>query len=400
MSLPEGVAELIAVKEARSNFVTDPDAAPGTYEWQLHRAWLELDQHRGRSVGGQRKVLFECAADILSRPAKPMQWTISGIIPEKSVFSISAEPKAAKTWAEIEIALAVANAVPAFGEFQVSEAGEVALFMAEDSEQSMRTRLAALAVGKGLDPQKATGRIHIQCRGHIDLQDDADVCAVIAAVRMLPRAPKLVALDPLRDIHGAEENDSGAMAHVMAQLRAIRDLLDCTVLFVHHSAKSSPDKSSRRAGQMMRGSSAIHGAVDGGFYMALKAHTESTLTDSVLVETKTGRAAGLFELTLNIRDDANGEATWALWTYSREVRAKAAPAAEELGADIQAALAEKPDSGSGLALRLSRRTQAVLQACKELETGGDDHEDRATVAHPFPRFPGSAGSTPSALPTP
>lgn len=320
------VARLEELRSSGQDFVTDEFAAEGTYEWHLNRARIDLDAHRGGQPGGRRQVEFQSASDLISRPPKPMLWTVQGVIPEQSLYGIIAEPKSSKTWAEIVFAIAVANGVPAFGEFLVSDPGDAALFLAEDSEQSIRTRLAATARGMGLDPIEATKRIHVQCRGTLDLSRDRDVCEVIAGVRALERKVKIVCLDPLRDVHTAEENSSSEMAPVMANLRALRSILGCSIVFVHHAAKSGGDKSGRRPGQMARGSSVIHASVDGGFYMSLgKGASECTWPNTVLVETKTGRSAGLFGLTLDVEDDENGEARVARWTFSREAAAKGSP---------------------------------------------------------------------------
>jgi hypothetical protein len=118
--------------------------------------------------------------------------------------------------------------MPTCGEFKTGGAAQaVALFLAEDSEQSARARLAALAKGRGLDPEKALEKVFLECRATLNLRDAESVANLIASIRLLPEKPGLVVLDPLRDLHDAEEKESGPMAEVMGNLRAIRDLCGC-----------------------------------------------------------------------------------------------------------------------------------------------------------------------------
>ncbi len=133
-------------------------------------------------------------------------------------------------------------------------------------------------------------------------------------------------LDPLRNIHTGEEDSSDAMSKVMARLRFLSAQLGCTVLFVHHSKKQSADSKGTRQGQMMRGSSAIHGAVDSGIYFSnLKVDGADTFTNTVQSEVKGARGAGFFQLTLKIEDENETavDARWHVDMKPRETKAEA-----------------------------------------------------------------------------
>ena len=139
---------------------------------------------------------------------------------------------------------------------------------------------------------------------------------------MLPEIPALIVIDPLRDVHGAEENESGPMADVMDRLRSIRDIVGCAVLFVHHLGKASRDNQKSRAGQRMRGSSVIHGSVEGTIALGeLKGDRSTYLESTVDVELKAGQGAGVFMLRLDIIDDpVIRQAVSASWTFGRPDR--------------------------------------------------------------------------------
>src|SRR5690606_16228386 len=122
--------------------------------------------------------------------------------------------------------------------------------------------------------------------------------------------------DPLRDLHSGDENDSGAMSAVMQAMRAIRDIVGCSVVFLHHSKKGA---SAGRGGQDMRGSTAIHGAYDFGFHFSgLDSDGQSYWSSDIEVEVRDARGAGKFSLRLDLEDDAHGEAIRATWTVDRD----------------------------------------------------------------------------------
>lgn len=74
--------------------------------------------------------------------------------------------------------------------------------------------------------------------------------------------PKLVILDPLRNFHSLDENDSGQMVELLAPLRAWSIKHDAALLVVHHTKKASEDGQLMTANDM-RGSGAIFGLADG-----------------------------------------------------------------------------------------------------------------------------------------
>lgn len=306
---------LAAIEELREPFATDPNAKPGTYEHRLHAARVALERYSGTGAADAGRFAFEKATALLSRVVTSLVWVVFGFIPELSVIVIAGEPKTSKTWLALTMAIATAARNALFGVFKVPSGARraVCYFALEDSDRSFKTRLIALARGMGLDPVAAVEHVQVKCRSSLNLRSDADLCGLAASC---PDDLAILFIDPLRDAHTGEENSSGDMAEVMRRLRFLRDFLGCSVVFVHHSAKASPDKANRRPGQMMRGSSAVHGAVDGGIYLLLQKASEAEWQNTVVVELKAGKGAGTFGLTLNIEDNENGEAQLARWTYS------------------------------------------------------------------------------------
>ncbi|MBI1949351.1 MAG: AAA family ATPase [Deltaproteobacteria bacterium] len=276
--------------------------------------------HAGQGADcDQAAPFFAPAAELFSRTFPSTPWLVRGLLTDRAVFAVAGEPKTAKTWASLEIAMALGTGTPAFGELEaVGGPRSVALFMVEDDAQSTRNRLRALATSRGLAPEVACARLHVENLAALDVRNPEHLARLVASVWAIPEPVAAVVLDPLRDVHTAEENSSTEMAEVMRALRALRTVLGCAVVFVHHSHKAGAEGKGRRPGQRMRGSSAIHGAVDGGLYLLdLTGNLETEWVMKAQAEVKRARSAGFFSLTLTVEDDANGEAVAARWTFDR-----------------------------------------------------------------------------------
>lgn len=288
---------------------------------------------------------FAPAADLATRTFSATPWLVRGMLTQRALFVVGGEPKTTKTWAALELGMAIATGTRAFGEFaSVGEPAPVALFLAEDSEQATRNRLRSLASSRGMDLRDAARRIYHRNLAPLDITKSDDLARLVAGVRELPEPPAALILDPLRDLHTADENDSTAMSRVMHALRALRSVLGCAVVFVHHAAKASESSKSRRPGQRMRGSSVVHGAVDGGLYLTdLQGNLETEWTNQGHVEVKAARGVGTFSLTLRVEDDEAGEAVRAEWQYA----SGAAKAALSEADFVVAALTELNDRSPG-----------------------------------------------------
>jgi hypothetical protein len=112
------------------------------------------------------------------------------------------------------------------------------------------------------------------------------------------------------------------MAMVARNLRKLAHDLGCVVLVVHHTGKPSEGARGRKGGQLLRGSSVIHGALSAGaLYVngAPSTHKTSERDDCVVFrnelegELKAARSLGTISLELIIEDDDHGEATSASW---------------------------------------------------------------------------------------
>lgn len=76
------------------------------------------------------------------------------------------------------------------------------------------------------------------------------------------RDPRLVILDPLRNFHGCDENDSGQMSRLLSPLRHWALNHEACVMVVHHAKKLEEGRASYDNGDL-RGSSALFGLANG-----------------------------------------------------------------------------------------------------------------------------------------
>jgi hypothetical protein len=295
----------------------ESDTPPDPWKAMLAKALADVQSLLGATDDAECTPLFDLdAVDLLSKQFDGARWLVTGLVTVGGITTIGGLPKAAKkTWLGTEIAVAIATGTKVCGEFYARK-GVVAYFYAEDMEQQIQNRIRALLSGanRELEP----GKLHPCPRGKfLDITRDKDLARIVASCRRLGRIDALV-LDPLRDIHSAAEDKSDEMSPVMKRLRLLAEILDCTVVIVHHSGKITKDNEARGGGQRLRGSGAVHGSTDSGIYITkCEGDGRNKFKNTIESEIKGARSAGVFKLDLEIEDDADGNAECATWTFAR-----------------------------------------------------------------------------------
>ena len=187
-------------------------------------------------------------------------WLVRSLWPASAVGLIGGPPKCAKTWLALDLALSVASNTPCLGALAVESPGPVLLYLAEDSLHSARARVDGIAQHRGLELLKAD--LHLITAPSLRLDQEFDkqrLAATVAAIK-----PRLLLLDPFVRLHRSDENDSGAISAILADLRTLQRSFDVAVLLVHHSRKNGRGPQ----GYALRGSGDLYAWGDAYAYLS------------------------------------------------------------------------------------------------------------------------------------
>jgi hypothetical protein len=200
-------------------------------------------QARSRSL----KILT--LAEVEAMP--PAVWLVEGLVPSRALVIPWGPPKVGKTFVWLSLSLHIAAGIPWADRAVVQGA---VVYLAGEGLGGFPTRLKAMRHQYGIG---ADIPFYVIPRA-VNFRDPAAVAEVIALVRAtVPdgMAIAMVVIDTLaRAMPGVDENSAQEVGSVIAQCDEIKEELNCTVAPIHHSGKDVE--------RGMRGSSAIHGAVD------------------------------------------------------------------------------------------------------------------------------------------
>lgn len=195
--------------------------------------------------------IFTLAA-LLTQPYD-MAWRIPGLLPAEGIAVIGAAPKSAKTILGLNWAYSLAAGLPCFG--RPMEAGRVLYVDREVGRHVIQARLGA--IHRSAAAAIPDNGLLVCCRQRwpISLSPHSpgfeNLCSIVDGER-----PGVVFLDPLRNFHTGDENDSAAAQRISDSLFHLTDTYHCAVVVVHHTAKPRENGLSSQADPMMlRGSS-------------------------------------------------------------------------------------------------------------------------------------------------
>lgn len=191
-----------------------------------------------------------------------------GGFPRPRLAAIAGPPGVSKTTFALELAICLAAGLP-FGDVVNPEAPcRVLLAVIEDEIDEVRRRAHA-AVSTLADADHYRRLINENLK-IVDISDcvpffvvspdgrvgETKGFALLENTCALFR-PDLVILDPLLELHTAEESSNSLMRPVMKRLRGFASRHDCAVALIHHEAKSGEGNALQR----LRGAGGIGGAI-------------------------------------------------------------------------------------------------------------------------------------------
>jgi hypothetical protein len=177
-----------------------------------------------------------------------------------AVGLIGGSPKSCKSWLGLDMAVSVASATPALGEFAVEEKGTALVFLAEDALAIVRERVSGIARSRGLELSQID--LHVITAATLRLDREVDRRRLTDAVRAL--RPRLLVLDPLVRLHTIDENSAGDVARLLSYIRELERELAVAVVLVHHVRKNG---GGTQPGQALRGSGDLHAFGDSNLYL-------------------------------------------------------------------------------------------------------------------------------------
>jgi len=232
--IKSGIEENLKIEEIESN---------------LH----ELIEKINTSKKAQEETLAPInISEFMGHVEPVINWIVGDLIVEGSVILLVAKPKIGKSILAVNIALAVAQGHEIFE--KKTTRGRTLYIALEDRERLIQSRLWNM-LGK---PEEIG--FDIYC-GDISINKPRFRDHLKETIR--ENDYKLVVIDPLIQAYsGSDENNPNEMAKVLGFVREIAQETNTSIVVVHHSRKSQGE-----GGDVIRGSSAIWGAVDGAIIL-------------------------------------------------------------------------------------------------------------------------------------
>jgi len=246
---------------------------------------LLISVERGDSPPSGPQPLPVVQASNLKMANAADQWLIENLWLMEGVGIIGGPPRAYKSWLALDMAVSVASGSPCLGVFPVRSSGPVLIYAAEDSQSSLRSRLQSLARNRQIDFAHLDVRVITADLLRLDLPTDQERFEATVALHH----PKLLILDPLVRIHGADENASGAMAALLGYFRALQRKRSVAIALTHHARKNV----SGRTGYSLRGSSDFYAWTDCLLYLERRREQRR-----LLIEHRSAPGSGPFTIEL------------------------------------------------------------------------------------------------------
>jgi putative DNA primase/helicase len=256
--------------------------------------------------------LFIAAPQFLATVPDEIDWLVEHVIQRGSNGMISAIPKAGKSWASVDLGIAIALGEPWLG-FRVPRPGKVALISREDNPALTQWRMKNLWRGRSAsNPKLIETNLVINTRmqsPQLLLDDEAQLTELMEKLRTFK--PEFAIFDVFNVLHTADENDNSEMREVLRQLSRVQTEIGCGICVVHHYNKA--ELGTLTLTQKLRGASSIAGWCE--WVMGISMHDEATKTRRVQFELKAAEPPEpvLFRIvsndettTLEVQNEATG----------------------------------------------------------------------------------------------
>lgn len=189
----------------------------------------------------------------------PPKFLVDGLWLDKGAGIIGGDPKSWKSFFTVFMAVHIALGKKLMGRFECKQ-GRVVIFNAEDTASLTRFRIGCICRGLNVDINDLD--LHLIDTPALFMDNPEHVEFLRNTVA--DTKPELLILDPLRNLHGLDENDSRILPLVLSPLRQIQKEFNCAVQVIHHLVKASEG---RTMASRLRGTGALRGWYDSGLVL-------------------------------------------------------------------------------------------------------------------------------------
>ena len=254
------------------------------------------------------ETLFMTVPQFEEKSSDQLSWLVEGLIQRGANGMIIARPKSGKSWAVLDLAIALASG-QRWLDFYVPKRVRTALVSREDFGGLTQWREKKLRAHRKLSAADLDQWLYINAKGlkrkmMLDSPDD-----VTALVNDLKRyGTEFLILDVMRVLHGSEENDNTEMQKIIDVLNSIQDQTGAAICLVHHDNKREDASLTERA----RGASAIAGWAE--FIAGIRVVDEVNATREFVCELKAAMAPDKFYFRIIDTPDSHVELARIPWT--------------------------------------------------------------------------------------
>lgn len=201
-------------------------------------------------------------ADVGEAVPEDPKWIVKDMIPTGVTF-LAGPPKSYKSTVELAVCLTACGVQNSVLPGELSQCEETGIVMGLSGEASagVLRHTAKLGFGVDIPPDGRFRVMNDPWRFRLDQPHDVD-----ELLHWVDRIhPNILFVDPLRNFHSLDENDSGGMVKMLQPLQQYAISNDVGVVIVHHSKKIGEDRDGNRRtanAQDMRGTSALFGLAD------------------------------------------------------------------------------------------------------------------------------------------
>jgi len=180
-------------------------------------------EHGAKRLGAVSRVAARARIDAY-QPA----WRVKGIVATDDYGTLAGPKGVGKTFALLDLAVAVSLGAPWFGRFE-TESARVVVFTSEDSEPRLWRRVDAIAAAAGRDPAELEGRLFIHPRSFSAVNDVPRLQAELESLE-----PGLVLLDPAYRYMAGVKAQLFDMGAVLTPLQEACSAVGAPLIVGHH----------------------------------------------------------------------------------------------------------------------------------------------------------------------